>query len=67
MLDSSDRIARYLQQTGRQELTARQSRRDKHKRNRQSPEAQEARVQAQVARAVLQEQRRRAVLTPNAK
>lgn len=64
MLDETARATNYLAQTGRGRLTPRQQRRVKHKRNRQSPEAQDrrdsvtrARIFAAAARA-----RRRAQL-----
>lgn len=64
MLDAAARVANYQAQTDRDRLTPRQQRRIKHKRNRQSPEAQDrrdsvtrARIVASAARA-----RRRAQL-----
>lgn len=59
MLTYDQRFARYLAQTGRTELTARQWRRIEHKANRQSPDAADARQARSEQRAQAREERKR--------
>ncbi|MGR6922664.1 hypothetical protein ACU635_51135 [[Actinomadura] parvosata] len=59
MLSEFARASRYFAQTGRSQITARQRRRIKHKRNHQSTSATDARESRSAARAVLAAARRR--------